>query len=81
MTKTITVKELRENFPLVRKQIKQGVNFIIIYRSRPIGELSPIKEIKTGLKKKSLDVFLNPPKNILFKSKNSAIKLVRNERA
>lgn len=42
MVKTISVKELRMNFPKIRKQLEEGVKFHIIYRSKPIAELGPI---------------------------------------
>lgn len=40
--KTISVKELRMNFPKVRKELKKGVSYTIIYRSEPIGMLTPL---------------------------------------
>lgn len=42
MTKTISVKQLRMNFPEIRKNLEKGVQFTIIYRSAPIAILSPI---------------------------------------
>ena len=43
MTKTISVKELRMNFPKIKKELDNGVNFVIIYRSKPLAELKPIE--------------------------------------
>lgn len=43
MTKTISVKELRMNFPKVLKDLKNGVKFTLIYRSKPIASLSPLE--------------------------------------
>lgn len=43
MTKTISVKELRMNFPKVLKDLKHGVKFTLIYRSKPIAFLAPIE--------------------------------------
>lgn len=43
MTKTISVKELRMNFPKIRKELKKGIKFTIIYRSKPIGYLTPVE--------------------------------------
>lgn len=43
MTKTISVKQLRMNFPEIRKELKQGIMFTVIYRSSPIAVLSPIE--------------------------------------
>ncbi|MFA6992156.1 MAG: hypothetical protein WC269_02640 [Candidatus Gracilibacteria bacterium] len=41
MVKTISVKELRMNFPKIRKDLDNGVRFKIIYRSRPLADLVP----------------------------------------
>ena len=43
MTKTISVKELRMNFPKVLKDLEQGIKFTLIYRSKPVAYLSPIE--------------------------------------
>lgn len=43
MTKTISVKELRMNFPKIVKDLNNGIKFTIIYRSKPIAYLSPIE--------------------------------------
>ena len=42
MIKTISVKELRMNFPKIRKLLEEGTTFHIIYRSKPIAKLGPI---------------------------------------
>lgn len=42
MTKTISVKELRMNFPKIKKELDSGVKFIVIYRSKPLAELNPL---------------------------------------
>lgn len=41
MVKTISVKELRMNFPRIKKDLDNGVQFKIIYRSRPLADLLP----------------------------------------
>ncbi len=43
MTKTISVKELRMNFPKIKKELDSGVSFVIIYRSKPLANLTPLK--------------------------------------
>lgn len=42
MTKTISVKELRQNFPQIRRELARGVIFEIIYRSQPVAWLKPL---------------------------------------
>jgi len=47
MTKLIGLKELQTNTRGVREAVEQGIDFIVIYRSRPIFEIKPIlKKIK-----------------------------------
>ena len=43
MTKAISVKELRMNFPKILKDLKHGIKFTLIYRSKPIAYISPIE--------------------------------------
>lgn len=38
----ISVKELREKFPLVRSELKKGESFLIIHKSKPIAKLQPV---------------------------------------
>lgn len=40
--KTITTKELRNNFPKVKQAVDHGQSFVLIYRSRPFAQLSPL---------------------------------------
>ena len=41
MTQTISSKDLRLKFPWVQEQLSQGVHFIVICRSKPVGILGP----------------------------------------
>ena len=65
---SISVKELRENLPLVRSELKKGKTFLIIYQSKPIAKLSPVDDIPEGIEasdeeweKTSLDEWQDPP--------------------
>ena len=40
----ISVKELRTKFPFVRSELKKGTTFLIIHKSKPIGQLVPMNE-------------------------------------
>lgn len=42
MVKTISVKELRTNFPQVRIGLSKGITYLVIYQSKPIGQLRPV---------------------------------------
>lgn len=74
----ISVKYLRENFSFIRERLKNGLSFLLIYRSEVIARLEPINEERSG--NKILQTLLNPPKNLQFKTNKSAVALVRKER-
>ncbi|MBU0731438.1 hypothetical protein KKC88_00990 [Patescibacteria group bacterium] len=80
MEKTISIKELRTNMPAIRTGLEKGITYTIIYRSRPIGKLTPLEENWKD-NKDFIKLFANPPKELLIKSKKSAVELVREERA
>jgi len=44
MFKALTSLELRRNFPEVREGLKKGNTYVLLYRGRPIAELSPPSE-------------------------------------
>ena len=66
---SISTKELRQKMPLIRSQLAKGESFLIIYRSQPIGTLTPIdkndlpwektKEGKMGMKAQDEDIARN----------------------
>lgn len=78
MTKTISVKDLRLNFRQIREDLEKGVKFVVIYRSKPIGELTPFQDLSMSLtEKKQLinewpDLDINLPK--------PAVDLIREDR-
>lgn len=78
MTKTVSVKELRTNFPAVRRELARGVTFEIIYRSRPIARLVPWTLPPTP--RSAFAFFANPPKAFQIPGRTSAVRLVRRER-
>lgn len=77
-TQPISVKYLRENFSLVRQRLKNGLSFLLIYRSEPIAKIEPLKGLKNS--NKILQTLLNPPNKLQFSSHISAVKLVRKQR-
>ncbi|MBI4127145.1 hypothetical protein HY463_00380 [Candidatus Peregrinibacteria bacterium] len=42
---SISVKELRNELPFVRRRLIKGDSFLIIYKSKPIAKLSPVSQI------------------------------------
>lgn len=74
-TQTISVKQLRTEFPKIVKSLKKGTDYTLIYRSKPIAKIEPIRSSQEGLK-----MLLAARKSLSFKSKKSAVELVRGER-
>lgn len=72
---TISVKELRTNFPKVKKALERGVNYTLIYRSKPIAQIRPL-----GSSPDALQALLNAPSSLHFSSKKTAVELVRKVR-
>lgn len=91
-TKSLSVKELRMNFPKIRKELEKGVSFTVIYRSKPIAELYPIDFISKPFGNKTTNKTYDFPDNMkdflkdinkyTFKGIKSfnAVKLIRKDR-
>ena len=81
MIKALSVKELRANLPRVIEEIQEGTHFILIYHSKPVGELRPLPSEKSkGSGEDPFSLLVNPPKELVFSSKKSAVQLVREDR-
>jgi len=46
------MKQLRENFSSVKKQLERGKELLLIYRSQPLAEMIPVKKFKKRKKPK-----------------------------
>ena len=42
----ISMKQLREEFPSIRERIEMGEKLLLIYRSKPLAEIKPLKKKK-----------------------------------
>lgn len=79
MVKTISIQELRLHLPQVLKEVAQGMRFLLIWRSKPVGELGPISDISSMLEGgEPLNVFAKP--SFGFRARKSSVKIVREER-
>jgi len=74
-TQTISAKELRNNFPKIIKALAKGIDYTLIYRSKPVALIKPIGDMPRKYKN-----LLNPSKSLMFRSKISAVELIRRER-
>lgn len=43
-TNTISLKDLRQNFPEFIEKIEKGKSFVVIKRSQPVFKISPVEE-------------------------------------
>lgn len=44
MTKIIGIKDLQKNTKYIRKEVENGVSFLVIYRSKPVFEIRPLSK-------------------------------------
>ncbi len=80
--RTVSAKELRGNLPKLLAQIEKGREFVIIYRSRPVGCLGPLKTRKKDRNfSPTLYDLLKKPHGELKLSRVSAVDLIRADRA
>lgn len=77
MTKNITSKELRTNFPAIKRQIERGVNFVVYYRSKPLFEIKPYENTLNEKPKKTWKEYITSSKDgKVF----SAVDVIREDR-
>lgn len=76
---TISTKELRLNLPKIRRGLARGRKYLLIHRSKPVAEIMPTSKWP-ATPKSAFDIFINPPKELMFKSTKSAVELVREDR-
>ena len=68
MQNTITTKQLRENFPEIKKRLLKGESFVLIHRSQPIAEIKGLVKKEEVIKKlKKIKGNLNLGKNLSIK--------------
>lgn len=80
--KTISVQDLRLRMAEILEELKHGVKFLLIYRSKPVGELTPLKRgFHHDLETSPLQIFAAPPQPLKIKAKRSAVSVIRKERA
>ena len=72
---TISTKELRNNLPKIIDSLKRGANFTLIYRSKPVAQIKSLSSSQEGLRE-----LLKLGKSFHFRSKKSAVELIREER-
>ena len=57
--KTITTKEFRNNLPTIKEAVDHGQSFVLIYRSKPFAQLSPLPR-QTANRGQAIDVSTLP---------------------
>ncbi|HKZ41946.1 MAG TPA: hypothetical protein VJ044_13360 [Candidatus Hodarchaeales archaeon] len=51
---TISTKELREDFSKLKSAMEEGKSLLLLYRSRPLAEIKPVKQQTQKLRSFSL---------------------------
>ena len=81
MQRSLSIKELRNRLPEILEHIQNGITYTLIYRSHPVGQIGPVQDDeKPTTSKNSLAFFTNPKNRIKFKTKKTAVQMVREER-
>ncbi len=81
MIKSITSKELRTKFPRIKNQLLKGVSFRVYYRSKPLGDFTPIADSQKNTEKKL--TWADLPKFVghtLDRKPFSAVEFIKKER-
>ncbi|MBI5755118.1 hypothetical protein HZA41_02785 [Candidatus Peregrinibacteria bacterium] len=82
MTKIIGMKELQTKTKKIREDIKNGVHFIVVWRSKPIFEIRPFEEMGFVSAMQSTNLYTEDFMNRMEKAeedmKNSRIKTFKN---
>ena len=47
---TISTKELREDFAQVRAAMEAGQSLVLLYRSKPLAEIKPVRQPKAKIR-------------------------------
>jgi len=75
-SQTISSKQLRLGYPRLVKALERGDSFTLIHRSKPIADIIPRTQ-QTISKEEAWNFWINPPAHLRFKSKKSAVELIR----
>ena len=51
---TISTKELREDFSKLKSAMEEGKSLLLLYRSRPLAEIKPVRQQTQNLRSFSL---------------------------
>lgn len=79
--KALSAKELRTGMPKILKKVEAGEEFVLIYRSRPVGQLIPLRKNPKKGRHAGIYALLNQPlSGIRLGSGETAVDLIRAER-
>ena len=83
MSQSLSIKELRARLPEVLQNIQKGLTYMLIYQSKPVGQIGPLdsEQPKSKTKEKSLSFFSQSHAHIKFRTKKNAVDLLRADRA
>lgn len=78
---SIAVKQLRSELPDILQRVEKGESFIIIYRSKPVGELVPMEKRRGQPSSPSFYQLLEKPfGEVHLPRGTTSADLIRNDR-
>ncbi|MEK7648548.1 MAG: hypothetical protein AAB400_01385 [Patescibacteria group bacterium] len=77
---SVSVKELRQNFPKLAENLAKGNSFILIHRSKPIARIMPYSGIPAS-QSNALQFWSKPLRKNRISKKMSSVALVKKERS
>lgn len=79
--KSVSVKQLRLELPQVLREVERGEEFLIIYHSKPIGEIIPLRKRRRRSHRKDIFELLKEPwPELNFPEGKTAADLIREDR-
>lgn len=79
--KSVSVKELRQDLPQILKGLEKGDEYLLVYHSKPVGEILPLRKRRSLRHPKTLyDLLKTPFGEVLFPEGQSAVDLIRADR-
>lgn len=77
----VSVKQLRTDLPQILARVEAGETFVIIYRSRPVGEINPMpSKAKTPTSSSIYDLLEKPFGEVKLPRGQTSLDLIRKDR-
>lgn len=75
----LSIKELRLGLPRILRRLRRGERFRLVYRARPVGDLTPLQE-RGGKQRGIYALLASPYGEIHIDPDEDAARLIRSDR-